>query len=72
MPLEVREIAIRMEVGGGRDPCAAARRDSADAEGDDDVMALLTRGADDDRRQAQLVERCVAAVLIELARREGP
>jgi hypothetical protein len=61
VPLEVRQIGIRMQVGD------AAPNGAGDGEDKSSVLDLLADGDDDDR--AQLIEECVAAVLAELARR---
>jgi hypothetical protein len=61
VPLEVRQIGIRMQVGES-EPSGGD-----EGEGKSAVLDLLADGDDDDR--AQLIEECVAAVLAELARR---
>lgn len=61
MPLEVRQIGIRMHVGD-------AGQDGAGDGGDRPVLEALgdeDGGAD----REQLIEQCVGAVLAELARR---
>jgi hypothetical protein len=58
MPLEVRQIGIRMavgDVGADGDVSASDERDDQDGEEEDE--------------RALLIEQCVAAVLDELARR---
>lgn len=64
MPLEVRQIGIRMQVGEGPGPAA----NSAPAAS---ALDLLRADNDDDgdTGAARLIETCVEAVLAELARR---
>jgi hypothetical protein len=61
MPLEVRQIAIQMQVGGGRDraPDTNVAKIGGPACGGSRTAA----------EQARLVDQCVEAVLAELARR---
>lgn len=66
MPLEIREIAIQMRVA----------EDAGEVEapsGPRSIMELCDcddEEGDEEEKQTALVERCVEAVLAELARRE--
>jgi hypothetical protein len=65
MPLEVRQIGIRMQVGDDADGTPAM-----DSEASSSTLDLL-RGANDDEDsgETRLIEQCVERVLAELARR---
>lgn len=66
MPLEVRQIGIRMQVGDAGDE--GGREQDGDGAS---VLDLLQHG-DDGRERARMIEQCVEAVLAELARRSEP
>jgi hypothetical protein len=65
MPLEVRQIGIRMQIGDDADGAPAV--DSGASRSPLDLL----RGANDDDESGEmrLVEQCVERVLAELARR---
>ncbi|NIJ20907.1 hypothetical protein FHS95_002599 [Sphingomonas naasensis] len=66
MPLEIRQIAIQMRVA----------EDSGEAETPDGPRSIMELcdcdddEGDEEEKQAALIERCVEAVLAELARRQ--
>lgn len=65
MPLEVREIGIRMQVGD-----AGGGQDGGGGDGGGaSALDLLQSGGDGGGERTRLIEQCVEAVLAELARR---
>jgi hypothetical protein len=66
MPLEIRQIAIQMRVA--EDPGEQEEAESGPRSIMDMVDCDCDEG-DEEEKQAALVERCVEAVLAELARR---
>lgn len=66
MPLEIRQIAIQMRV-------AEDAGEQEEPHGPRSIMELCDCDddeGDEEEKQAALIERCVEAVLAELARRE--
>ena len=63
MPLEVRQIGIRLQIGDG------AERDGGGTRKSSPLDLLRGDNDDEDGGQVRLVEQCVEAVLAELARR---
>lgn len=64
MPLEVRQIGIRMAVGG---PGPATGSEG----GGSSALDLLKHDGDDAGERNRMIQECVEAVLAELARRQG-
>ena len=66
MPLEVRQIGIRMEVAGGEEDCC----EEGEGKKKSPALALLDgHDGDDENDRLLLIEQCVNAVLAELERR---
>ncbi|HEY5710407.1 MAG TPA: DUF5908 family protein [Allosphingosinicella sp.] len=64
MPLEVRQIGIRMAVGG----TGAASNSGGE---NNSALDLLKHEGDDAGERNRMIQECVEAVLAELARRQG-
>lgn len=64
MPLEVRQIGIRMQIGDGAECC-----DDGGKKKPSTLDLLKGDNDDEDEGQVRLIEQCVEAVLAELARR---
>jgi hypothetical protein len=64
MPLEVRQIGIRMSVGG-------TAPGTASEGGGGSALDLLKHDGDDAGERNRMIQECVEAVLAELARRQG-
>ena len=65
MPLEVRQIGIRMSVGG------AGPGTGSEGGGGGSALDLLKHDGDDAGERNRMIQECVEAVLAELARRQG-
>lgn len=69
MPLEVRQIGIRLQIGDGAERDGDGDGDGGGKRKSSPLDLLRGDNDDEDGGQVRLVEQCVEAVLAELARR---